>query len=78
MVSEKITALGSLKRASTAVVILPAVVNLNSFSTALVVLLVVKLNIRAGLSYGPDTQQSRDYGNDFEDEPRSLISFHLQ
>ena len=50
-----IVPLGRRRLHAGAVVIVPAVVNLNSFSTALVVLLVVELNIRAGLSYGPDT-----------------------
>jgi hypothetical protein len=50
-----IVLLGRRRLKARAVVIVPAVVNLNSFSTALVVLLVVELNIRAGLSYGPDT-----------------------
>jgi hypothetical protein len=50
-----IVLLGRRRLKARAVVIVTAVVNLNSFSIALVVLLVVELNIRAGLSYGPDT-----------------------
>ena len=55
IINQAVVVLGRRRLEARSVIIVPAVVNLNSFSTALVVLLVVELNIRAGLSYCPDT-----------------------
>ena len=54
IVNQTVVPLRRRRSQAGAIVIVPAVVHLNSFSTALVVLLVVELNIRAGLSYGPE------------------------
>jgi len=55
IINQAVVVLGRRRSQARAVVIVPAVVNLNSFFTALVVLLVVELSIRAGLRCGSDT-----------------------